>query len=80
VNICCEERDDHLHDCMKKFMSLENFGVMVTNIDRQKSEEERLSLKMMADTIQNIGEYWLLCRIKTMSTCLLKVVRQHYIG
>jgi hypothetical protein len=38
VNICCEERDDDLHDCVKKFMSLENFEVMVTNIDRRKSE------------------------------------------
>jgi hypothetical protein len=29
----------------------------VTNIDRQKSEEKSLSLKMMADiTIQNVGE------------------------
>jgi hypothetical protein len=61
MNICCEERDDDRHDCMKKFMSLKIFGVMVTNIDRQKSEEERLSLKMMADTLtqskilKNIG-------------------------
>jgi hypothetical protein len=38
-------------------MSLENFGVMVTNIDHRKSEEDRLSLnKMMAGTIQNVGE------------------------
>jgi hypothetical protein len=37
-------------------MSFENFGVVVTNIDRRKSKEERLSLKMMADTIQNVGE------------------------
>jgi hypothetical protein len=50
VNICC------MHDCVKKFMLLENIGVMVTNIDRRKSEEERLSLKMMADTIQNVRE------------------------
>jgi hypothetical protein len=56
VNICCEERDDDLHDCVKKFMWLENFGVVVTNIDRRKSEEERLFLKMMADTIQNVGK------------------------
>jgi hypothetical protein len=41
VIICCEERDNDL--------SLENFVVMVTNIDRPKSEEERLSLKMMAE-------------------------------
>jgi hypothetical protein len=34
VIICCEERDDDLHDCVKKFMSLKNFGVVVTNIDR----------------------------------------------
>jgi hypothetical protein len=44
-NICCEERDDDLHDCVKKFMSFENGGVMVTNIDRRKSVEERFPLK-----------------------------------
>jgi hypothetical protein len=34
VHICCEERVDDLHDCAKKFISLEIFfGVMVTNID-----------------------------------------------
>jgi hypothetical protein len=37
-------------------MSLENFGVVATNIDRRKSEEERLSLKMIGDTIQNARE------------------------
>jgi hypothetical protein len=51
VNICCEERDDDLRDCVKNIMWLENFGVVVTNIDRRKSEEEKLFLKMMADTI-----------------------------
>jgi CO dehydrogenase/acetyl-CoA synthase beta subunit len=56
MNICCEERDDDLHDYVKKFMSLENFGVVVTNIDRRKSEEKRLSLKMIADTVQNVGK------------------------
>jgi hypothetical protein len=56
VNIGCEERDDDLHDCVKHFMLLEHFVVMVTNIDRRKSEEETLSLKKMADAIQNVGE------------------------
>jgi hypothetical protein len=56
VNICCEERDDDLHDCVKNIMWLENFGVVVTNIDCRKPEEEMLFLKMMADTIQNVGE------------------------
>jgi hypothetical protein len=37
-------------------MSLEKFGVVVTNIDCQKSQEESLSLKMMADKIQNVKE------------------------
>jgi hypothetical protein len=70
VNICCEERVDDMHDCgVKKFMSLENFGVMVTNIDRQKFEEERLSLKMMEKDTR------LLCRIRTMLTRFLKFVR-----
>jgi hypothetical protein len=41
---------------VKKFMSLENFRVVVTNIDCQKSKEEILSLKMMADTTKNVGE------------------------
>jgi hypothetical protein len=45
VNICCEERDDDLHDWVKMFMSLEKFGVVVTNTDRRKSDEERLSFK-----------------------------------
>jgi hypothetical protein len=45
LNICCED-----------VMSLKNFGVVVTKIDCRKSEEERLSLKMMADSIQNVGE------------------------
>jgi hypothetical protein len=31
---------------------------VVTNIDRRKSYEEKLSLKMMADTIQNVGEQY----------------------
>jgi hypothetical protein len=31
VYICCEERDDDLHDWVKMFMSVENFGVVVTN-------------------------------------------------
>jgi hypothetical protein len=68
-NICCEERDADLHDCVKKLMSLKIFAVVVTKIDRRKSEEERLSLKMMANTIQNVDNdtRWL-CRIRTMST------------
>jgi hypothetical protein len=56
VYICCEERDDDLDDCVENFMSLENLGVVATSIDRRKSEEKRLSLKMMTDTIQNVGE------------------------
>jgi hypothetical protein len=56
MNIGCEERDDDLQDYVKNVMSLENFGVVATNIDRRKSEEKRLSLKMMADTIQDFGK------------------------
>jgi hypothetical protein len=52
VNFCCEKSDDILHGCVKKFMSLENFGMMVKNIDRRKSEEERLSLKNLKDFIK----------------------------
>jgi hypothetical protein len=52
VNICCEERDDDLH----ANLTLENFGVVMTNIERRKSGEERLSLYMLTDTIQNVGE------------------------
>jgi hypothetical protein len=37
-------------------MLLENILVMMTNIDRRKSEKEKLSLKMMADTIRNVRE------------------------
>jgi hypothetical protein len=40
LNICCED-----------VMSLKHFGVAGTKIDRRKSEEKKLCLKMMADTI-----------------------------
>jgi hypothetical protein len=45
ANICCEEADNTLHKMVKQIMTIENFGVTVSKIDRRKSEEERLAQK-----------------------------------
>jgi hypothetical protein len=41
---------------VKQFMTIENFGVTVSKIDRRKSEEERLAQKRMEETIEFIGD------------------------
>jgi hypothetical protein len=61
-------------------MSLENFGVVVTKIDRRLSEEERLFLKMMTDTIQNVGERYEVALPYQNDVDPFYIVRQLYIG
>jgi hypothetical protein len=56
VKICCEEADNTLHETVKQFMAIENFGVKVSKIARRKSEKERLAQKMMEKTIEFIGD------------------------
>jgi hypothetical protein len=45
VNIFCEEADNPIHETVKQFMTIENFDVTDSKIDRRKSEEERLAQK-----------------------------------
>jgi hypothetical protein len=81
VNICCEEREANLQDYAKNLMPLENFEMVVTNIDRRKSEEQTISLKMMADTIRHVGEQYLVALpYQNDVDTFLKVVRQLYMG
>jgi hypothetical protein len=37
VNTCSEEADNTLYETVKQFLSIENFGVIVSKIDRRKS-------------------------------------------
>lgn len=55
ANICCEKSLDDLNDLVKKQMSLENFGVVATSTDRQKSEDDRKAVELAESTIKNIG-------------------------
>jgi hypothetical protein len=57
VNTCCEH-DDNLHDLVKTFMTLDNFGVLNTNTDRRNSEEKRLSIAKMEETIKLNGQHY----------------------
>jgi hypothetical protein len=45
VNIICEEADNTLHEAVKQFMTIHNFGITASQIDRRKPEEERLAQK-----------------------------------
>jgi hypothetical protein len=57
VNTCCED-DEDLHEIVKKFMSMENFGVLYSSVDRRKSEEERLSIAKMEESIQKDEQHY----------------------
>jgi hypothetical protein len=43
---------------LKKFMSMENVGVLYSSVDRRKSKEERLSIAKMEESIQKDGPYY----------------------
>jgi hypothetical protein len=48
----CHENDSELHDVVKKLMNLDNIGVALPRIDRNKSEEEHLAIKMAEEDIK----------------------------
>jgi hypothetical protein len=43
---------------LKKFMSMENVGVLYSSVDRRKSKEERLSIAKMEESIQKDGPHY----------------------
>jgi hypothetical protein len=58
INVCCHENDSELHDVVNEFMNLDNTGVALPRIDRNKSGEERLAIKMAKEDIKyDNGDY-----------------------
>jgi hypothetical protein len=60
-NQSCEENNEDLHQLVKSSMTLENFGVIATPTDRQKSEEERSALEQMEKSITKVGNHYEVC-------------------
>lgn len=50
--VCCQELDENLHNLVKHYMILENFGVAVVNQNNQKSIYDERSLTIAQTSIK----------------------------
>jgi hypothetical protein len=51
INICCHENGSELHEIVNIFKILDNIGIALPKIDRNKSEEDCLALRIANENI-----------------------------
>lgn len=56
--ICCEVVNEKLHELVKSYMTVENFGATIRNIDKSKTKKEERAISIVENSIQLYGKQY----------------------